>query len=233
MAFLPPSSMTLHGGCLCAAIRFTINVPPVSDRPQAPFAAPTPVAGFDGVVRQTTTLLPIIEIDHCRSCNLAAGALVQSWFVSPESWVSWQLLQRVDDIHGAPIHKAQDHEYSNFETAAVIKPSADMCKSTYLSLFVSSENVHRGFCGRCGTSLTYCYTGEKPGWPLPERNFNISLGTLDREFLEFVRPERHGWWTDGIGWVKNMLRNGDQVYGTHLVRHPTGATRTVLEEEIK
>ena len=235
MSPLPPSSMTLHGGCLCAAIRYTIDVPPAASRPAAPFAAPTPVAGPNGQIQQTTTLLPIIEIDHCHSCSLATGSIIQSWFVCPESWVSWKLLPRsavAEASHAAPVARPTENEYgANFTTAQVVRPSETLCKETYLALFVSSENVHRNFCARCGTTLTYCYIGEKPNWPLPERNFDVSLGTLDREFLEYVRPDRHGWWSDGVGWVKEMVRNGDHANGVRMVRHVTGAPRTVMRDD--
>jgi hypothetical protein len=227
--------MTLQGGCLCAAIRYTIEIPPVESRPPAPNAAPTPVADPTGAVEKKTTLLPLIEIDHCSSCRLAAGSIIQAWIVCPKSWVSWRLLPRGHSLHGEMVQRPKDDEYQRHTTDDVVQPPVDMCKSTYLSQFVSSKDVHRGFCGRCGTTLTYCYTGPKPGWTLLERNFDVALGTLDREFLELdgVRPDRQGWWSDGISWVRRMLRDGDQVNGMRLVRHATGSTHAAMDDSEK
>jgi hypothetical protein len=234
MAFLSSDAMTLNGGCLCTAIRYTIRIPPVESRPLSPNAALTPVTGPTGSIEQMPTKFPLIELDHCSSCRLAAGSIIQAWIVCPKSWVSWRLINRVEnENHNKTVQKPNEKDYQPFTTSEIVNPSEELRKSTYLSHFMSSTDVHRGFCGRCGTSLTYCYTGPKPGWPLPERNFDVALGTLDREYLETegVRPDRHGWWNDGVKWVKNMVRDGDVINGTRLIRHPTGATQTTVKEE--
>jgi hypothetical protein len=124
----------------------------------------------------------------------------------------------------------EESDYEQYSTIDLTENAGEVGKATFYTEYNSSPDVHRGFCGRCGTTLTFCYMGEKPGWPLPERNFDVSLGTLDAEFLEKVRPDRHGWWTDGIGWVKELVRNGDKVNGMPLIRHPTGAVKNVMED---
>jgi hypothetical protein len=232
MSFLSSDAMFLHGGCLCSAISYTIDIPPDVSRPLAPNAAPTPIAKPTGDIEHKKTKLPFIELDHCTSCRLAAGSIIQSWIVCPKSWVSWKLIARPSNVeHGVPVQKPKEEEYTQFTTSEIVEPSEELCKSTYLSHFMSSTNVHRGFCGRCGTSLTYCYTGPKPDWPLPERNYNVALGTLDKECLETegVRPDRHGWWNDGISWLQEMVRGGDRVNGAPLARHATGSIQTVMD----
>lgn len=53
---------------------------------------------------------------------------------------------------------------------------------------------------------------------------DIALGSLDLESLEKegVRPERQGWWEDGVGWIKKLVSEGDGG----LIRHPTGNVGT-------
>jgi hypothetical protein len=38
---------------------------------------------------------------------------------------------------------------------------------------------------------------------------DIAVGTMDRESLEVVRPTRHGWFGQGIGWVKELVTGGE------------------------
>jgi hypothetical protein len=235
MAFLPPTALALTGGCLCRAIRYTINIPEISLRPFHPSAAPTPSQTPSGNFESLGTRLPLIELDHCTSCRLAAGSIVQSWIVAPKSWVEWKLIAKLGPSHqdtNKIVPKPSEEEYKIYSAVEIIEPSEDLLKSTYLSQFTSSENVHRAFCSRCSTSLTYCFTGPKPGWTLPERNFDVALGTLDKECLEIegVKPERHSWWSDGISWFKKMVREGDRVGGMRLVRHETGAVNKVMNE---
>jgi hypothetical protein len=229
MAFLPNHPLTLTGGCLCRAIRYQISIPEKSSRPLHPTAAPTPSQTPSGDVKESATRFPLIELDHCTSCRLAAGSIIQSWIVLPKSWVQWKLILRSSPEHeevNKPVPKPNEEEYKKYSTIEIIEPGNEMLKSTYLSTFTSSEDVHRAFCSRCGTSLTYCFTGPKPGWTFRERNFNVALGTLDGESLQMegVRPERHGWWTDGIGWFKRLVRGGN------LVRHATGSVGIVMGE---
>ena len=61
----------------------------------------------------------------------------------------------------------------------------------------SSEQVLRGFCATCGTSLTYRHEA-KPD------ELDVALATLDD--LEAVRPEAHLWVEDKPTWVS--VRDG-------------------------
>ncbi|KAK0101151.1 hypothetical protein ONS95_012870 [Cadophora gregata] len=95
-----------------------------------------------------------------------------------------------------------------------LMPSKELQEKTYLTHFLSSEDVNRTFCGRCGTHLTY-YCSEpvevgsvREAWgPI----FDVANGTIDREGLEMegFRPSRRGWLDDGIEWVKKLLGEGE------------------------
>ena len=57
---------------------------------------------------------------------------------------------------------------------------------------VSSPGVRRGFCGQCGTSLTYTHE-KRPG------EIDICLVTIDAAAL--LRPEYHLWVSEKLPWV--------------------------------
>jgi hypothetical protein len=93
----------------------------------------------------------------------------------------------------------------------------------YLTYLRPSPDVTRTFCARCGTNLTFFFDPPPSHPVLPI--VDISVGSLDNESLNRIRPDRHGRWDDGVDWVKGLLQDGD---GGFLIRHPTGAVnRTV------
>jgi hypothetical protein len=55
----------------------------------------------------------------------------------------------------------------------------------------SSPNVLRGFCGRCGTSLTHW----DAGWP---DEISMTIASLDEPAL--VAPIDHTWMADALAW---------------------------------
>jgi hypothetical protein len=64
--------------------------------------------------------------------------------------------------------------------AEVMIPSKEFGEKTYISHFESSKDSHRTFCGRCGTHLTFHYSGKtkesmKHWGPI----LDISTGSLD------------------------------------------------------
>ncbi|MFC3126261.1 GFA family protein [Pseudoroseomonas globiformis] len=61
-----------------------------------------------------------------------------------------------------------------------------------LRQFKSSERAERGFCGDCGTSLTY------EGKDLPE--LDVATATLDMP--EKVPPRDHIWFRSHLDWVR-------------------------------
>ncbi|GAB1314556.1 hypothetical protein MFIFM68171_04766 [Madurella fahalii] len=225
MAFLPPEQLTLTGSCLCTAIRYTITVPPLPSRPLIPNALPTPVDATATV----PTRLPLVSLDHCESCRRGCGGLIQCWFICPQDWVEFTLQPRrqqraaTDPSTAAATGRdagdgdgAADRVYPSASVAS--NPPQKLLDETYLAHYESSPGVHRCFCSRCGTGLTWCNSKDRgPGWTLGPI-VDVAVGTLDRESMERVRPERQGWWEDGVGWVKRLLSEGDGG----LIKHPSG-----------
>jgi len=61
-----------------------------------------------------------------------------------------------------------------------------------LTIAKTSEGVERGFCGNCGSTITYRNVG-RPG------EIDIALVSLDDETL--ARPRMHIWTEDKLPWV--------------------------------
>jgi hypothetical protein len=92
----------------------------------------------------------------------------------------------------------------------MLSPSTE---TGWLSSYRSSPSVTRTFCARCGTNLFSMMQPMPAGWP---SMLNVLLGSVDREDLEsqWMKPDRHVFWDDSIGWVKGMCSEDG------MVRHP-------------
>jgi hypothetical protein len=121
------TSESYQGGCLCGAVRYTIN------------SAPDWSAHC-----------------HCRSCQKATGAAFTTWVGL----------------------KKENFEVTNGQIAT--------CNT--------SPSVERGFCGRCGTSLTYV---AEEGWP---GQISVLAPTLDNP--EIAVPAAHVYVEHKLPWVK-------------------------------
>jgi hypothetical protein len=75
-----------------------------------------------------------------------------------------------------------------------------------LSEFRSSAEVSRGFCARCGTSLTYRHEARAG-------EIDVTLSTLDDPTL--LPPRMHVWVADRLPWV---------VIGDALPQHPASGS---------
>lgn len=73
-----------------------------------------------------------------------------------------------------------------------------------LSEYRSSSQVRRGFCARCGTSLTYRHEAR-------DAEIDVALATLDDPAL--IAPLMHVWVRDRLPWVS---------IGDSLPRHDAG-----------
>jgi hypothetical protein len=62
-----------------------------------------------------------------------------------------------------------------------------------MTVYDSSPGVHRGFCGRCGSALTY----ESDRWP---EEIHILAATLDDPAA--VTPEAHVFTRSQLPWIK-------------------------------
>ncbi|KFZ06557.1 hypothetical protein V501_07283 [Pseudogymnoascus sp. VKM F-4519 (FW-2642)] len=202
MAALPTTPFTLTGGCFCKAVEYTVSVPDVASRPTLPKPPKFPL----GPQTEDCERLPIISIDHCNSCRRVAGTVFQSWFICLQRWTTFYLLPRF-----TVTRTGADTEIRIILTAAeALIPDKDILEKTYLSYFSSSKDVHRTFCGRCGTGLTFHYSGEDDEMAAEDKwgpYFDVALGTLDEKStkVEGMKPTRHGHCDDGIGWVKDMV----------------------------
>jgi hypothetical protein len=197
---------------MCTAVRYAITVPALSSRPLVPRALPTPINATGETV---ATSLPFIDIDHCEDCRRACGGLVQCWFICPQSWISFSLLSKV----------TTDASYVTYPCDQVATPSSEVLRTTYLGHYESSPQIHRCFCTRCGTGLTYCSSKDRgPNWTLGAI-VDVAVGTMDHESIELVRPERHGWWNSGTGWIQDLME-GKSGW---LIRHPSGR----VDQEVK
>lgn len=207
MTSLPATPFTLTGGCFCSAISYKISVPELSARAGVPKIFTAPALGPQNEV---TERLPIITIDHCNSCRRIAGALAECWFICPQSWMQFSLLQKSSDAISELMTARLEPE-----TLAVLKGDEELLKSTYLSHFSSSENVHRTFCGKCGTHLTFHFArGAKKGYEHWPPIFDVAVGTMDKESLEMegFGARRQGWQQDGIGWFQRLLKDGEEKF---------------------
>ena len=104
-------------------------------------------------------------------------------------------------LHGAPDWSAHCHCRScQKATGAAFTTWAGMKKENFevtrgqLTVFNTSPDVERGFCGKCGTSLTY--VAEK-GWP---GQVSVLAPTLDDPGI--VAPAAHVYVEHQLPWVK-------------------------------
>lgn len=234
MSQIPHTPLTLHGGCFCRAVRYKVSIPPFSERGEIPMAVPVPPS-------TDTVRFPVIGVDHCTSCRLSMGALFQTWLVMPNDWVEFSLAPRPkngvergegegDDDDGCGKITFNDYERVTPPVLDIVKPTKDIRKTTYLGYYRSNPSIHRTHCSRCGTTLTYHYSGAfPPQYSMLPPMIDLTMGSLDKGSLEMegVRPDRHGWWTDSVPWVAELLRNGD---GGRWLRHPAGAFGGVVNE---
>ena len=71
---LPAHAFGTHGGCHCHAIRYRIEIPPMSERPASHYCSET-VRKSGG---QQSLTLPMVVIDHCNDCRRATGSILPS-----------------------------------------------------------------------------------------------------------------------------------------------------------
>ncbi|KAH8602500.1 Mss4-like protein [Bisporella sp. PMI_857] len=192
MAFLPKAAVDLSGGCFCGAIKYVISIPPLASRPVIPTAKRK---GF-GQQNASTERLPLISLDHCDTCRRVSGAVIQCWFICPISWAKFSISFGSSDER-------------KVAAADVLTGEGSALEGTHLKHFSSSKDVHRTFCGRCGTTLTY-WCGEEDnvvdGWgPF----FNIAVGSFAKADLELMAPMREGHAEDAVGWVIGLIRSGE------------------------
>ena len=224
---LPPEPFTINGGCNCRAIRYRISVPARAFRPANPFATPEHPAH-----------LPMVTTDGCNDCRTATASILPTWICVPAEMMSVCIrtpppvltdhsLSKDDSAKLTKLprptttttnsgSKSSD-SYSNSDSGPeeiwlpalqILTVHSDpVIPASPLRWYISSSSRARTFCGHCGTNLTYAIYPMVEGFP---DIFDTLLGSVDRSDLEraWMAPERHSWWSLGIGWVKDGVRKG-------------------------
>jgi hypothetical protein len=204
MTSLPSTPFDLHGSCFCKAITYTIHVPAITSRPLIPRVPERQIIPLN----ETTSRYPIISLDHCTSCRKISGAIVECWFNCQHYWVDFSLLLKSSSAMG---ESESDEKRIQPATIEVLNPRESLMEQTYLRAIASSELVKRTFCSRCGTHLTFLFTGDEgEGKEIWGPTFNVAVGSLDRESLEMegLMPVDHAFWADGISWVHKLVEGG-------------------------
>ena len=206
---VPKEAFTIEGGCNCNAIRYKIDIPAFDSRPFRS-TIETPLDPKDEV------RLPYIITDHCNDCRKATGSIMAFWICSPPEMISVSCIARSGE--------SETLKPTPWVTAAeVFRGHGPQTHKTFLTFYKSSPDVSRGFCGRCGTNLTF-YGKPPEGYT---EMIDIVLGTIDREYLEGYQlsPERQLEWDFGIDWIQKLSIEGQG----HLPKYHDYK----LDEEVK
>jgi rhodanese-related sulfurtransferase len=206
---LPKTAFTIHGGCNCGAIRYTVNVPEFSSRPQNPYR--THGAKLDEDLR-----LPMVAVDHRDDCRHGTGAALSMSFTTEISTVSTTCAMWSD-----PKTRKEIMAEELFDTEIIAE------HDVFLTFYKRSEECARWFCGRCGTNLAYTIEpGAVPSeWDWPKM-LELWLGAVDREDLDNgdnLAPERQLYCDMGLGWIKRFARNG-------IPEHPLSRLDQVINQ---
>jgi len=210
----PRTPFSLHGGCNCRAIRYTLNIPAVSERPVLSHAHESNGQG--------DIHYPLVCLDHCNDCRRATGSCVMIWIIVPRNLATMSFLKKstAKPWDGRRV-EVQDEERIEIPGSVACLRN-DETADTFMSYFNSSPERVRTFCSRCGTNISYaCHP--MPADLLP--TVDILLGTVDREDMEkySIQPDRHLWWNYGVDWIRRLVSDGDKsLSGSEegLKRHP-------------
>lgn len=203
---MPPDAFTIKGGCNCSAIRYIISIPEFSQRFENPYK--TPGANINGL------RIPMTVIDHCNDCRAATAAVLPMAIVTDARTVRVRVAKHspVANVEGRlDVDEVKDEYAPAVDVFDFQNPRlSELC----LSFYKSSPKRTRWFCGRCGTPIGYTIdpgvVPEEWGWP---PMLDLWLGTVDREYLQeqWMAPERMLWCEKGIGWVRELAREGHAV----------------------
>jgi hypothetical protein len=246
---LPSNSFTLRGGCNCGSIRYRISVPALEKRPAAPYHTPTASAE----VRAQAPKIPCVLLDHCNDCRRATASVVPICLVTDAGTVevSFRSPSHSTDASHGTSRRGEDGNRAWIPLEPILalyehSPDStfDSTKDTSLGHYISSAGRHRWFCTKCGTPIAYhvTYSAYPEAWASTPRMFDIWLGTLDREDLEYewMRPDHAVWCVFGIPWVADMVKTGARkvIEGNAaetepLPRHPLFMVDQPEDEDIR
>jgi len=162
---LPPEAITIAGGCNCAAIRYRVSIPALSQRPPHPTSDPS---------SQDPVHLPFVCIDHCNDCRRATGSLLGVVLCSPTSFVEISFTPEENVINERkeriePSTRETDAARTWVNAEEVFPPGGKdgvmERDDTCLKFYTSSEGRTRAFCGNCGTQFAYSAYPYPEPWP--------------------------------------------------------------------
>jgi len=113
-------------------------------------------------------------------------------------------------VRGEPIYITHCHcltcrkaSGAAFVTWFTVRTSEVDWRGEELALYHSSAAVERGFCRRCGTTLTYRHESD-PG------ELDITLVSLNQP--DSLKPAHHTWWESHLSWVEPRALAALPVY---------------------
>lgn len=161
---------------------------------------------------------------------------MQAWIITPVDWVSFSFTPKLEPLPSnvgpvEDLERVAAWRHPALPASAIVKPTAELVRDTYLGSYSSNGQSWRSFCTRCGTGLTFYYSGDDtPGDDVSGNAvMDVALGTLAQECLEqpWLKPHRHCHWDSGTAWVREMMYHGTGP----IPRHPRGLPTALVEED--
>lgn len=201
---LPPTAITISGGCNCSAIRYRVHIPPIAERQ----IHPTSKHDSEDPVH-----LPFVCIDHCNDCRRATGALLGVVLCAPTKYIEMSLFTTKPSY--TPPSNILDNDREWFPATEIFPDAVNGPENTSISFYLSSKGRNRAWCNNCGTHMMYAAFPYPGPWP---DMLDIWVGTVDQADLEkdWLVPERHLWYAVGVEWVQKFATEGSGG----IPRHP-------------
>lgn len=218
---LPIHAFEIRGGCNCKAVRYRISVPALEDRAHSPYKTPGKEMG--------NLRLPMSIVCHCNNCRAATAQIGTHAVLSDMARTEFAVAARA--ASGEDIAKGEVHREWT-PAGQLIDAKSPLLEAVWLSLYRSSPNRSRWFCGRCGTPVAYSADLESypKGWETTPM-VDVWTGTVDRDILErdWLKPERALWTAVGIPWVREQIATG----ASGICEHPLTQVDKVMGDDIE
>jgi hypothetical protein len=218
---LPTHAFEIRGGCNCKAVRYRISVPILEERVDSPYNI--------GGKKIENLRLPMSVICHCNDCRAATAQIGTHAILGDVSRIEFAVAAR--SASGEDISKGEaDRDWT--PAGQLIDAKSPLLGDVWLSLYRSSPNRCRWFCGRCGTPVAYSADIESypKGWETTPM-VDIWTGTVDRDILErdWLKPDRSLWTATGIPWIREQIATG----ASGICEHPLTQVSKVMGDDIE